>query len=167
MCVHKLLLERSPWFGRTTGRMLRWNLLLLFSHSVMSNSLWLHGLQLARLPCPSPSPNFAQTHVHWVDDAIQLSHLLWSPSPPALNLSQYQCLFQWVSSLHKVAKYWRFSFSVSPSSEYSGLISFGIDRFDILAVQGTLKSSPTPQFKGNNSSVFSLFYYPGLTSIHD
>ena len=69
------------------------------------------------------------------------SHLiLSSPSPPAANPSQHQGLFQWVSSSHEVAKYWSFSFSISPSSEYSGLISFRIDWFDFLAVQGTLKS---------------------------
>ena len=78
-----------------------------------------------------------QTHVCWVSDAIQPSHPLSPPSPPALNLSQHQGLFQWVSSLHQVAKYW--SFSISPSNEYSGLISFRIDWFDLLAVQGTLK----------------------------
>ena len=66
-----------------------------FSPSVMSNALWPHGLQQARLPCPSP------THVHRVCDAIQPSHPL---SPPVFNLSQHQGLFQWVSSLHQVAK---------------------------------------------------------------
>ena len=80
------------------------------------------------------------THVHWVGDAIQPSHPLSSPSPPALNLSQHQGLFQWVSSSHQVPKYWSFSFSISPSSEYSGLISFRMDWLDLLAVQGTLKS---------------------------
>ena len=55
-------------------------------------------------------PELAQTHAHWVGDAIQLSHSLSSPSPPALNLSQHQGLSQWVSSLYKVAKYWSFSF---------------------------------------------------------
>ena len=82
----------------------------------------------------------AQTHVHWVGDAIQPSHSLSSPSPPALSLSQHQGLLQWVSSLHQVAKYWSFSFSISPSNEYSGLISFRMDWFDLLDVQGTLKS---------------------------
>ena len=81
--------------------------------------------------------NFAQTHVYRVDDAIQPSHPLSSPSPPAFNLSQHQDLFQRISSS---PKYWSFSFSISPSSEYSGLISFRIDWFDLLAVQGTLKS---------------------------
>ena len=61
-------------------------------------------------------------------------------------------------------KYWSFSFSISFSSEYSGLISFRMDWFDLLAVQG---SSPTPQFKSSNSSVLSLLYSPTLTSIHD
>ena len=83
---------------------------------------------------------FAQTHVHWVGDAIQPSHPLSSPSPPAFNLSQHQGLFQWVRSLHQVAKYWSFSFSISPSNEHSGLISLRMDWLDLLAVQGTLKS---------------------------
>ena len=83
-------------------------------------------------------PEFTQIHVHWVSDAIQPSHHLSSPSPPALNLSQDQGLFQWVSSLHQV--YWSLSFSISPSNEYSGLISFRMDWLDLLAVQGTLKS---------------------------
>ena len=69
---------------------------------------------------------FIQTHVHWVGDAIQLSHPLLSPSPPHFNLSQHQGLFQWASSSSRWPKYWSFSFSISPSSEYSGLISFRI-----------------------------------------
>ena len=65
------------------------------------------------------------------------------------------------------AKYWSFSFSISPSNEYSGLISFRMDWLDLLAVQGTLKSPPTPQFKSINSLAFTLLYGPTLTSIHD
>ena len=64
-------------------------------------------------------------------------------------------------------KYWSFSFSISPSNEYSRLITFGIDWFDLLAVQGTQESSPAPQFESINSSALSLFYGPALTSIHD
>ena len=84
---------------------------------------------------------FTQTHVHWVGDAIQPSHPLSSPSPPALNLSQHQGLFKWVSS-HCISwlKYWSFSISISPSNEHTGLISFRMDWLDLLAVQGTLKS---------------------------
>ena len=80
-----------------------------------------------------------QTHVHWVGDAIQPSHPLSSPSPPALSLSQHQGLFQWASSSHQVAKVLSFRFSISPSSEHPGLI-FTMDWSDLLAVQGTLKS---------------------------
>ena len=88
------------------------------------------------LPVHHQLPELAQTYVHQVSDAIQPSHPQLSPSPPAFNLSQHQGLFQWVSSSHQVAKYWSFSFSISPSSEYSRLISFRIDWMDLLAVQG-------------------------------
>jgi len=67
----------------------------------------------------------------------------------------------------KWPKYWSFSFSISPSSEYSGLISFKMDWLDLLAVRGTLKSSPAPQFESINSLVLSLLYGTTLTSIHD
>ena len=75
-----------------------------------------------------------------VSDAVQLSHPLPSPSPPALNFSQHEGLSN-ESALHiRWSKYWSFSFSISPSKEYSKLIFFRIDWFDLLAVQGTLKS---------------------------
>ena len=81
-----------------------------------------------------------QTHVHRVSDAIQPSHPLPSPSLPAVNLSQHQGLFKWVSTSHNVAIKWSFSFNISPSNEHPGLISFRMDWLDLLAVQGTLKS---------------------------
>ena len=72
------------------------------------------------------------------------------------------------SVLHiRWSKYWDFSFSISPSNEYSGLISFRIDWFDLLVVQGTLKSSLAPQFESINSLALSLHYDPVLTSVHD
>ena len=123
-----------------------------------------HGLQSARLPCPSPSPRACSNS--WVDDAIQPSHPLLYPSP-AFSLSQDQGLSQWVSSLPQVAKYWSFSFSISPSDEYTGLISFRMDWIDLLAVQGTLKSLLQHQFKSINSSSLSVLYGPTLTSIRD
>ena len=83
-------------------------------------------------------PEFAQTH--WISDALQPSHPLSPPFPPALSLSQHQGLFQWVGSLHQVTKVLELQFSIGPSGEYSGLISFRINRFDLLVVQGTLKS---------------------------
>ena len=85
------------------------------------------------LPVHHQLSEFNQTHVHQVGDAIQLSHPLSSPSPPALNLSEHQGLFRW-------PKYWSFSFSISPFNEHPGLISFRMDWLDILAVQETLKS---------------------------
>ena len=75
-----------------------------FSRSVTSKSLRPRALQHARPPCPSQLPEFTQTHVHWVGDTIQPPHPLSPPSPPALNLSQHQNLFKWVSSSHQVAK---------------------------------------------------------------
>ena len=75
-----------------------------FSHSVMFNYLGPHGLQHARLPCHHKLPEITQTHVHQDSDAIQPSHPLLPPSPPAFNLSQHQDLFQGVSSLQQVAK---------------------------------------------------------------
>ena len=92
------------------------------------------------LPVHHQLLEFTQTHVHWVSNAIQPSHPLSSPSPPSLNLSLHQGLFQWVSSSHQVAKYWSFSFHISPSNEHPGLSSFRMDWLDLLAVQGTLKS---------------------------
>ena len=92
------------------------------------------------LPVHHKLLEFTQTHVHRVSDAIQPSHPLSSPSPPAPNPSQHQGLFQWVNFLHEVAKYWSFSFSISPSNEHPGLISFRMGWLDLLAVQGTLKS---------------------------
>ena len=106
-----------------------------FSCSVMSALL-----DPVDTACHHQLPEFTQTHLHWVSDAIQSSDPLSSPSLPALCLSQHQGLFQWVSFLLQVAEYWSFSFSISPSNEHSGLISFRMDWLDLLADQGTLKS---------------------------
>ena len=92
------------------------------------------------LPVHHQLPEPTQTHVHRVGDAIQPSHPLSSPSLPSFNLTQHQS-FSNESVLHiRWPEYWNFSFSISPSNEYSGLISFRIDWFDLLAIQGTLKS---------------------------
>ena len=111
-------------------------------------------------------PEPAQIRVHRVGDAFQTSHPLLSPSP-AFSLSNIR-IFSSESVLHiRWPKYWSFSFSISPSNEYSGRISFRMDWLDLLAVQGTQESSPTPQFKSINSSPFSFLYSPTLTFIHD
>ena len=84
-------------------------------------------------------PEFAQTCVHWVGDTIQPSHPLSFPSPPALKLSQRQVFTKEMALRIKWPKYWTFSFSISPSNEYSGLISVRIDCFDLLAISWTFK----------------------------
>ena len=92
------------------------------------------------LPVHHQLPAFTHTHVHRVSDAIQPSHLLSSPSSPACNPPSFR-VFSNESTLHmRWPKYWSFSFSISPSNEHPGLISFTMDWLDLLAVQGTLKS---------------------------
>ena len=131
------------------------------------------------LPVHHHLPEFTQSHVHRVRDAIQPSHPWSSPSPPA-SQSLPASVFSNESTLHmRWPKYWSFSFSIIPSKEIPALISFRMDWLDLLAVQGTLKSLlPTPQFKSSNSLVLSflygpiltatqLGYGPTLTSIHD
>ena len=100
---------------------------------------------------------FAQTHVQWVDDAIQpfLSVAPFFSCPPSFPASGSSPMSQFFA--FSWPKYWSFSFNISPSNEYSGLTSFKIDWFDLLAVQETLKSlSPAPQFKSINSLTLSL-----------
>ena len=109
----------------------------------------------------------AQTHVLWVSDDIQPSHPLVYPSPPALNLSSIRVFSIELALLIRWLKCWSFSFSISPSNEYSVLISFRIDWLDLYTVQGTLESSPTPQCKNINSLMLSLLYGSTLTSIYD
>ena len=92
------------------------------------------------LPVHHQLPEPTQTHVHWVGEAIQPFHLLWSPSPPALNLYQHQSLFNWVSSSHQVAKVLEFQLQHS-SNEHPGLIPFRMDWLDLHAVRGTLKTT--------------------------
>ena len=105
------------------------------------------------LPVHHQLLEFTQTHVHRVSHAIQPSHPLSSPSPPTFDLSQHQGLFKWISFCIKWLKYWSFSFIISPSNEYSGLISFRMDWFD-LAGQGTLKS-----LLQHHSSKASIYWY--------
>ena len=106
----------------------------------MSNSLWLHGLQHARLPCPSPTPAACSNSCpssrscHPISSSVVPFSSCFQPLPAFRVFSKESVLrFRW-------PKYWSFSFSISHSNEYSGLISFRIDLFDLLAVQGTLKS---------------------------
>ena len=113
-------------------------LLLLFRHSVVSNSLQAHGLQHARLPCPSLSPGVCSNPCllsRWYHPTISSSVVPFSSCLQSFPASGNE------SALHiRWPKYWSFSFSISPSNEYSGLISFRIDWFDLPVVQGTFRS---------------------------
>ena len=129
----------------------------------MSDSLQPHGLQHTRLPCPSSTPLMSIESVMLSNHLILCHPLLLPPS----ILSSIR-VFPNESALRiSWPRYWSFSFNISPSNEYSGLISFRMNWLDLLAVQGTLKSSPTPQFKSINSLVLSFLYSPTFTSIHD
>ena len=119
------------------------------------------------LPGHHQLPEFIQTHVLWVGDAIQPSRSLSWHSPPALNLSQHQTLFKWVSSSHPVAKVLEFqlqhqSFQWTPRTSllYDGLVGSPCNPRDS-------QESPAPQFRSINSSALSFLYSSTLTSIHD
>ena len=139
-----------------------------FSHSVMSNCLQPMDCSMPDFPVFHQLPELAQTHIHWVSDAIQSSHPLSSPSPPAFNLSQHQGFFQWVSSSHQVAKVLEFQLQHQSFQ--------GIFRTDLLKnwlvgsscnLRDSQESSPTPHFTRINSLPLSFLYSPTLISIHD
>ena len=120
------------------------------------------------LPVHHQLPEFTETHVHPFSDAIQPSHPLSSPSPPAPNSSQHQSLFQWVNSSHEVAKILEFqlyhhSLQRNPRADLlqNGLVGSPCSPRD------SQESSPTPQFESINSSALSFLHSPTLTSIHD
>ena len=118
------------------------------------------------LPIHHQLLEFTQTHIQslWCHPAISSSVIPFSSCPQSLSIR----VFSNESTLCvRWPKYWSFSFSISPSKEHLGLISFRMDWLDFLAVQGTLKSPPTPQFKSINSLALSLLHSPTLTSIYD
>ena len=139
-----------------------------FSRSVLSDSFRPHGPQHARPPCPSPTPR-SLLKLMSIELVMLSSHLILCPPlllPPSIFPSIRVFPNQSVLRI-RWPKYWSFSFNISLSSEYSGLISFRMDWLDLLAVQGTLESSSTPQFKSINSSILSFLYSSTLTSIYD
>ena len=142
--------------------------LVQFSHSIVSDSLWPYGLQHARLPCPSSTPlAFSDLcpSSRWCHPTISSSVITFLLLPSVfpririLSIESVLCI-RW-------PKCRGFSFSIILSNEYLGLIYFRIDLLDLLAVQRTLNSSPTPQFKSISSSVLSFLYGATFTSIHD
>ena len=133
----------------------------------MSHSLQSHGLQHARPPCPTPNPGVCSlTSI----ESVMLSNHFILCRPLLLLSSIFLSIrvFSNESVLHiRWPKYWSFSFSISPSNEYSGLISFRIEWYDLLAVQGTLKSLLQHHSSKTNSLALRFLYSPTLTSIHD
>ena len=141
--------------------------MLQFSFSVMSNSLWPREMQHARHPCPSPTLEFTHSRPlsWWCHPAISSSVVPFSsrlPSFPASGSFQMSALrIRW-------PKDWSFSFNISPSNEYSSLISFRMDWLDLLAVQGTLKSLlQHHSSKASIPSMLSFLNSPTFTPIHD
>ena len=120
------------------------------------------------LPVHHQLPEFTQTHTHWVGDAIQPSHPLSSPSPPAPNPSQPQGLFQWVNSSHEVAKVFEFQLQHQSSqwTPRTDLLQDGLVGSPC-SPRDSQESSPTPQFKSINFSALSFLHSPTLTSIHE
>ena len=159
-----------PWDpqGKSTGVGCHC-LLLQFSRSVMSDSLRPHESQHARPHCPSPTPGVHSDSAS-IESVMPSSHLiLYHPFLLLPSIFPSIRVFSSESAHHiRWPKDWSFTFSTCPSNEYSGLISFGTDWFDLLAVQGTLKSLlQQSHFKSINYSKLSFFYGPTLTSIHD
>ena len=113
-------------------------------------------------------PEFAQTHVQWVGDAIQPSHPLSPPAPPAFNLSQHQGLYQWVGFLHQVAQVLELQLQ-HQSFQWVFTVDFLWDWlvWPCCCPRDSQESFPTPQFKSINSLVLSLLHGPTLTSVHD
>ena len=151
-----------------------------FSCSVLSDSLQPHGRSMPGfsdcLPCQVTCITNSQSLLKLmsIELVMPFNHLILCH--PLLFLSsifsRISPSMNWSFPMRQVLcnrwpKYWSFSFSISPYNVYSGLISFRIDWFNLLAVQGTQQSSPTPQFKTINSLVLSFLYGPTLTSIHD
>ena len=139
-----------------------------FRLSVVADSLHPMNRSMPGVSVHHQLPEFTETHVHWVSDAILPSHPLLSPSPPAPNPSQHQSLFQWVNSSHEVTKVLEFqlqhhSFQRNPRADLlqNGLVGSPCSPRD------SQESSPTPQFKIINSSALSLLHSLTLTSIHD
>ena len=143
-----------------------------FSCHVLSSVQSLSRVQLFATQWPAAGQAYLPITNSWsllklmsIMSVIQPSHPLSSPSPPAFNLSQHHGLFQWVSSCIRWPKYWNLSFSISPSNEYLGLISFRIDWLDLLAVKETLRS--LLQHHSSKASILwhSAFFIVQLSTI--
>ena len=137
-------------------------IVIQFSSVQLVSCVWLFAACQASLSITN-SQELTQTHVHWVSDAIQSSHPLSSPSVPAFNLSSIRVFSKESVLCIRWSKDCSFSFSISPSYEYSGLISFRIDWLDLLAVQRTIQS--LLQHHSSRTSIFmhSAFFIVQLS----
>ena len=164
-----MVMDREAWHAAIHGveksqtRLSDWTELKCQGYSCCSvaHSLWPHGLQHTRLPCPSPSPRVCSNSSN---DLVLCHPLLLLPSIfPSIRVFSNELVLciRW-------PKYWRFSFRISPSNEYSGLISFRINWFNLLAVSPRdSQESSLSHLESINSSVFILLYGPTLTIKHD
>ena len=147
--------------------MIRWQWALFFSHSIMSDSLRPIGLQHRRgFPILYNLPELAEIHVHWVSDAIQPSHPLSSPSPPAFNLSQHQGLFQWVRSSHQVAKVLDFQIQHQSSINIQDWFPLGCTGLISLQAKGLSRVSSNTTIQKHQFFGTQFLYSLTLTSIH-
>ena len=169
------MLEIDPWiylkFWETWGNIKNMHSSVQFSHSFVSDSLWSHGLQHSRPPCPSANPGVHPNSCPpswWHHPTISSSVIPFSSCPQSLPATGS---FQMSQALHiRWPKYWSLRFNISPSNEHPGLVSFKMDWLDLLLVQGTLKS--LLQHHSSKASILKLsalsfLYSPSLTSIHD
>ena len=156
--------------NRPRGYYVKWNKFssVQFSRSVVSDSLLPHELQHARPPCPSTTPRVHSNSCPlswWYQPAISSSVIPFSSCPQSLLASES---FSNDSALRmRWPKQWSFSFSISPSKEHPGLISFRKDCLNPCSPRDSQESSPIPQFESINSSMLSFLHSPALTSIHD
>ena len=174
-CQHTWVLVKSPWLAHgwmPSSWVLTWlressNISSSYKSSVqLLSHVWLFltpRTAACQVPVYHPLLELAETHVRRVDDAIQSSHPLSSPSPPPFIFSQHQGLFQWISSLHQVANP---SASILPIN-IQNWFPLGLTGLISLQSKDSQESPPIPQLKNMNSSVFRLVCGPTLTSIHD
>ena len=145
-----------------------WNVNNIFFVVESPSWVWLcdtMNWSMPGLPVPHHLPNFAQVHIHCIGDASQASHSLVPSSPSALNLSQHQGIFQWVSCSHQMTKIPEFQLQ-HQSFQWVFRVDFPLDWLVLspCCPRDPQKSSPAPQFEGINSSALNIFYYPVLTS---
>ena len=175
MATHSSILAwRIPWteawpptvhgVSKSQTWLFNWDKHLVSISSVVSNSLQPYGLQHARPPCSPPTPGVYSCP--WVSDAIQPSHPLLSPSPPAPSIFPSIRVFSNESALRiRWTKYWSFSFNISPSSEYSGLISLGWTGWISLQSRDSQESATTPQYRPRN--VLGTHLSPSMVKVED